>query len=302
MMADYHIPALLEESIEGLEIKADGIYVDLTFGGGGHSKVILEKLVNGHLYAFDQDEEAGKNAQKIDSRSFTFIKANFRYLKKYLRVHGMDKVDGILADLGISSHQLNEAYRGFSTRSEGPLDMRMNQNSGVTASDLIAKIEEHDLRQALRNWGDLKNASAVAGAICQARVNAPITSTQQLIEVIEPFALREKQNKFFAQVFQALRMEVNEELPALEEMLFQGTDILGEKGRFVILSYHSLEDRMVKNFFNKGKIKGEVEKDFYGNLLRPLVPINKKPIMATESEINNNKRARSAKLRIAQKG
>lgn len=300
-MMDYHVPVMLVESIEGLEIKADGIYVDLTFGGGGHSKVILEKLDNGHLYAFDQDEETEKNAEKIDSRSFTFIKANFRYLKKYLRVHGISKVDGILADLGISSHQIDEAYRGFSTRSEGPLDMRMNQNSGVTASDLIDQIEEHDLRQALRNWGDLKNASAVARAICQARVNTPIGSTQQLIEVIEPFAPRGRQNKFFAQVFQALRIEVNDELTALEEMLFQGTEILGEEGRFVILSYHSLEDRMVKNFFNKGKIKGDVEKDFYGNLLRPLIPVNRKPLMATEIEINNNKRARSAKLRIAKK-
>ncbi len=300
-MMEYHVPVMLAESIDGLKIKADGIYVDLTFGGGGHSKVILEKLESGHLYAFDQDEEAEQNAKKIDSRSFTFIKANFRYLKKYLRVYGISKVNGILADLGISSHQIDEASRGFSTRSQGPLDMRMNQKSGITASSLISEIEDYDLRRVLRNWGDLKNASAVSRAICQARVNAPIETTQQLVDIIEPFAPRGRQNKFYAQVFQALRIEVNEESLALEEMLSEGIDVLEHEGRFVVMSYHSLEDRMVKNFFNKGKRDGEVEKDFYGNLLRPLVPINKKPIMAREEEINRNKRARRAKLRIAQK-
>ncbi len=300
-MMDYHVPVMPIESIEGLNIKEDGIYVDLTFGGGGHSKFILENLGKGHLYAFDQDDEAESNAQKIENRSFTFMRANFRYLKKYLRIHGVTEVDGILADLGISSHQIDESYRGFSTRSQGPLDMRMNRASKVTAGSMIEEIDEYELRQILSSLGELKNASSVARAICQARINATITSTQQLVEVIQPFAPRGRRNKFLAQVFQALRMQVNEELIALEEMLFQGAETLVEEGRFVILTYHSLEDRMVKSFFNKGRIDGEVEKDFYGNLLRPLVPVNRKPVSASTSEIDKNKRARSAKLRIAQK-
>ena len=284
---DYHLPVMLKESIEGLNIKENGTYVDLTFGGGGHSRAILENLGSGNLYAFDQDEESELNSKNIKDRSFTFIRANFRYLKKYLKINGVDKADGVIADLGVSSHQIDEASRGFSTRSEGPLDMRMNRASNVTAGRLIMEAEEYELRHVLRSLGELKNASAIARAICKARANNPIESTQQLVKVIRPFARKGKENKFFAQVFQALRMHVNEELMALEEMLVQGTEILVEEGRFVILSYHSLEDRMVKNFFNKGRFKGDVEKDLYGNLLRPLVPVNRKPILASSASAHS---------------
>ena len=300
-MMEYHVPVMLEECLKGLDIKPEGIYVDLTFGGGGHSRAIAERLKSGHLYAFDQDDESESNAKEFDNRSFTFIRANFRYLKKYLKVHGITEVDGILGDLGISSHQIDEGYRGFSTRSDGPLDMRMNRDTGVSAGQLISEIEERELRNMLRKLGDLKNAHTVARVICQARANEPITTTQQLVQVVESLAPRGRRNKFLAQVFQALRMAVNEELQVLEEVLAQGIEILKKDGRFVVLTYHSLEDRLVKNFFSKGKPEGELDKDLYGNLLRPLEPVNRKPIVAVEGEITKNNRARSAKLRIARK-
>ena len=259
---DYHVPVMLKESIEGLNIKTNGVYVDVTFGGGGHSEAILNELTEGHLYAFDQDEEADSNAMKYKERSFTFIRANFRYLKKYLRIYGVDRVDGILGDLGISSHQIDEASRGFSTRMDGPLDMRMDSHAAISAQNVIADSEENELKQMFQDLGEVRNANAVVRAICRARVQNPIETTGQLIEVIAPLAPRGRHNKFYAQVFQALRMKVNNELGALQALLLEGTELLNKGGRFVLLSYHSLEDRMVKNFFNKGNVSGEMEKDF----------------------------------------
>ena len=300
-MSDYHVPVMLMESIEGLDIDPEGVYVDLTFGGGGHSREILKRLRSGHLYAFDQDEEAEENAQNIEKRSFTFIKANFRYLKKYLRVHGVTEVHGILGDLGISSHQIDHAERGFSTRKEGKLDMRMSKGLDTSAAEMINEISESDLVLVLRNFGEVHNARVVARAICSARTNKPIETTAELVDLISPFAKRGKRNQYLAQVFQAIRIAVNDEMGALEDVLYQGAELLRSGGKFVVMTYHSLEDRMVKNFFNKGRITGEVEKDIYGNLIRPFDPVNRKPITASLEEVERNQRARSAKLRIAQK-
>ena len=297
----YHVPVMLEESVRGLDLKIGGTYVDLTFGGGGHSQAILDRLEKGHLYAFDQDDDAELNAKKIKNRSFTFLKGNFRYLKKYLKAHGVLKVDGILADLGVSSHQIDEAARGFSTRLDGPLDMRMFKGSAVSAATLIAEVEESELKALLREQAEIRNASAVARAICTARANQSIASTAQLVNVVSPYAPKGKLHKFLAQVFQAIRIKVNDELAALEEMMSEGVEMLQTGGRFVIMTYHSIEDRMVKNFFSKGNIQGEAKKDFYGNLLRPLKPITRKPMVASAEEIGRNKRARSAKLRVAEK-
>lgn len=300
-MSDYHVPVMLRESVDELKIVPEGVYLDLTFGGGGHSQGILEKIDKGHLYAFDQDMDAELNAQEITSRSFTFIRANFRYLSKYLRVHGVDKVDGIFADLGISSHQIDEASRGFSTRSEGDLDMRMNRDGGLSAGEWINKVTETELKSVIGKWGEVRNAGAVARVICSARANKEIETTTELTKIIEPLAPRGKHSKFYAQVFQAIRIKVNDEMTALNEGLEQGTGMLKQGGRFVILTYHSLEDRMVKNFFRCGKVTGEMEKDIYGNMIRPLIPVHRKPIPAGELEISKNSRARSAKLRVAEK-
>ncbi|MDA0195188.1 MAG: 16S rRNA (cytosine(1402)-N(4))-methyltransferase RsmH [Bacteroidetes bacterium] len=300
-MTEYHMPVMLTESVQALKVKPDGIYVDLTFGGGGHSKEILKRLDKGHLYAFDQDTDTLANAEKIEDRSFTFIKANFRYLTKYLKVYEVTQVDGILGDLGISSHQIDEGSRGFSTRMNGSLDMRMNRDSDYSAFDLVNTIKESDMKIILSTYGEVKNAGRVAKAICVSRVNKPIETTGELVKVLERLAPRGKQNKFFAQVFQAIRIEVNDEMDILREVLEQSAGVMKKGGTIAFISYHSLEDRMVKNFFNNGKIYGDAEKDIYGNVIRPFMPMNRKPITAGTEEIARNKRARSAKLRVAEK-
>jgi 16S rRNA (cytosine1402-N4)-methyltransferase len=292
---------MLKECIEGLDIKPDGVYVDVTFGGGGHSKEILKHLTEGKLFAFDQDEDAKANAQSIESRSFTFIEANFRHLKKFLRLHGISKVNGILADLGVSSHQINSAERGFSTRFDAELDMRMDRNSNQTAQDIINQYPQEDLHKILGMYGEITNAKTVASAIISARINKPINTVEDLKKAIQKFAPRGKENKFYAQVFQALRIEVNQELKVLEELLTQSAEVLAPGGRLVVMSYHSLEDRLVKNFIKEGKFFGEAEKDLYGNVDKPFNPVNRKPIVASEEEVKENNRARSAKLRIAEK-
>jgi len=292
---------MLQECIKGLAIKPNGIYVDLTFGGGGHSKEILKRLTNGKLYGFDQDDDAKKESELIDNLQFEFVNANFRYLKKYLRLYGVKQVDGILADLGISSHQIDVPERGFSTRFDAALDMRMDQNSDLTAEDIINEYTEKELIDLLSRYGEVKNARTLASAIISERVKARIKSVDELKAILEKYAKPGKQFKYFAQVFQALRIVVNDEIGALEEMIEQASEVLKPEGRFVVMSYHSLEDRPVKNFFSKGKFKGEVEKDFYGNMIRPLEPITRKPMMASDEEIKLNNRARSAKLRIAKK-
>jgi 16S rRNA (cytosine1402-N4)-methyltransferase len=297
----YHQPVMLAECLEGLQINPEGTYVDVTFGGGGHSLKILEQLKGGRLIAFDQDEDAKREAEKIDSRSFTFCQANFMYMKKYLRLNGVTKVNGVLADLGVSSHQIDSPERGFSTRFDGPLDMRMDQNISRTAADVLNDYPEEKLHKIFGMFGELKNARTVAKMIAQQRVTKPFSRTEELKAALQPVAPWGKENKYFAQVFQALRIEVNEELKALEDFLHQCAEVIEKDGRLVIMSYHSLEDRMVKNFMNKGKVFGEVEKDFYGNELKPFEAVNRKPIEASEEEREHNSRARSAKLRIGVK-
>jgi 16S rRNA (cytosine1402-N4)-methyltransferase len=301
MMKEYHRPVMLNKCIEALEIKSDGIYVDATFGGGGHSIKILEQLKEGRLIAFDQDDDARKEAEKLKSRSFTFCQTNFMYLKKYLKLNGITKVNGILADLGVSSHQIDSPERGFSTRFDGPLDMRMDKTISQTAASVLNEYAEEDLHKIFGMYGELKNAKTVAKLIVQHRVNKSFTRTEDLKEVLRNVAPRGKENKYFAQVFQALRIEVNEEMKALENFLHQCGEVLVEGGRLVAMSYHSLEDRMVKNYINKGKVYGEVDKDFFGNELKPFEAVNRKPIEPDEEEVNENSRARSAKLRVAVK-
>jgi 16S rRNA (cytosine1402-N4)-methyltransferase len=301
MATGYHNPVMLTQCIEALNIRPEGIYVDATFGGGGHSLKILERLKEGRLVAFDQDDDASKEAEKIQSRSFTFCQANFMYLKRYLKLNGVTKVNGILADLGISSHQIDSGERGFSTRFDGPLDMRMDKTIATTAADVLNTYAEKDLHKLLGMYGELKNAKTVAGLIVQHRVSKPFARTEDLKSVLQHVAPRGKENKYFAQVFQALRIEVNDEMKALENFLHQSGEVMETGGRLVVMSYHSLEDRMVKNYINKGKVYGEVEKDFYGNEIKPFNAVNRKPIEATEEEIGENSRARSAKLRVAEK-
>lgn len=302
MAEGYHIPVMLKECIEALNIKPDGVYVDATFGGGGHSREILAHLGdNGRLIAFDQDEDAAREAEKIKHRSFTFCQANFMYLKRYLKLNGVTRVDGILADLGISSHQIDSPERGFSTRFDGPLDMRMDQGISITAASILNEYNEEDLHKIFGMYGELKNARTAARIVTQFRVNQKFSRTEDLKKALQSVAPRGKENKYFAQVFQALRIEVNTEMKALENFLHQSGEVVKTGGRLVIMSYHSLEDRMVKNYIAKGKVYGEVEKDFYGNMLRPFEAVNRKPIEPAEEEIEKNKRARSAKLRVAEK-
>ncbi|MFT4735342.1 MAG: 16S rRNA (cytosine1402-N4)-methyltransferase [Algoriphagus sp.] len=298
---DYHVPVMLSECLEGLAIRPDGIYVDITFGGGGHSKAIVDQLETGHLYGFDQDEDAKANAKGFDNSKFTFIQANFRYIKKFLRVHGVKKVDGILADLGVSSYQIDTAERGFSTRFDADLDMRMNRKGGLTAKDVVNTYSAQDLHKILGMYGEIKNAKTAAQAIEMSRVGVEIGTIEELKTVLNKVAPKFKEFKYFAQVFQALRIEVNEEMKALEEFLFQSPDLLNPAGRLVVMSYHSLEDRMVKNYIRSGYLDGHLEKDFFGNLLKPLEAVSRKPIVAGPAELERNPRARSAKLRIAQK-
>lgn len=297
----YHKPVMLTECIEALNINPDGNYVDVTFGGGGHSLAILENLREGKLIAFDQDDDAKRQAENIQSRSFTFCQTNFRYMKQYLKLNGVTQVDGILADLGISSHQIDSPERGFSTRFEGPLDMRMDRTSKQTAATLLNEYSEEELHKIFGMYGELKNARTAAKVVTISRSQKPLTTTLELKNALQDIAPRGKEHKYFAQVFQALRIEVNAEMKALEDFLHQCGEVIKPGGRLVIMSYHSLEDRMVKNYINTGKVFGELEKDFYGNPIKPFLAINRKPIEASEKEIDENKRARSAKLRVASK-
>ncbi|NMM50076.1 16S rRNA (cytosine(1402)-N(4))-methyltransferase RsmH [Marinigracilibium pacificum] len=297
----YHKPVMLGECIEGLAIKPEGVYVDVTFGGGGHSKPILKLLSEGKLFAFDQDVDAKANADQIESPNFQFIQSNFRYLKKYLKLYGINKVDGVLADLGISSHQIDVPERGFSTRYEAQLDMRMDQNSNLTAEEIVNTYSESQLHRIFGIYGELKNARTAAATIVSHRINNRIQTVNQLKEVLKSCTPRGKENKYHAQVFQALRIEVNDEMKALEDFLMQTAEVIKPGGRLVVMSYHSLEDRMVKNFIAKGNFQGQPEKDFYGNLIRPFEPVNRKPIIASDEEVAENSRARSAKLRIGER-
>lgn len=299
MKADYHEPVLLEMSVNGLNIKPDGVYVDVTFGGGGHSRKILELLnENGRLIAFDQDADALKNT--IDDHRFTLINENFRYIKRFLRLHGITKVDGILGDFGVSSHQFDVPERGFSTRFENVLDMRMNQKSSLSALQVVNDYSEIQLRKIFQEYGELKAASGIARLIVEAREKEPVTSGAQLKSIISRFLPKHKENKVLAQVYQAIRIEVNQELTALKEFLMQSPELLTPGGRLSLISYHSLEDRLVKRFIKNGMFEGEPEKDLYGNVDVPFKPVGKL-IIPTEEEILRNSRARSAKLRIAEK-
>jgi 16S rRNA (cytosine1402-N4)-methyltransferase len=299
-MSNYHVPVMLKECIEGLDIRPSGTYVDVTFGGGGHSREILKHLgEGGRLVAFDQDADAQQNL--IADGRFEFVDQNFRYLKNFLRLHNAIPVDGILADLGVSSFQFDQAERGFSTRYDAELDMRMNRASGLGAKEVIGTYSEAELHRILGIYGEIKNAKSLARTIVTARLNAPVNTIADLKNAIIGLVPRGKENKYLAQVFQALRIEVNQELEALKEFLVQSADALASGGRLVVMSYHSLEDRLVKNFIAKGKFSGEVEKDFYGNDQRPFEPVSRGAITASEDEIKKNNRARSAKLRIAVK-
>ena len=296
----YHIPALLTESLDGLDIRPDGTYVDVTFGGGGHSRAILERLgENGRLIAFDQDEDAFRNI--IDDPRFILVKSNFRFLKNFLRFLDVDEVDGILADLGVSFYHFDEASRGFSFRADGQLDMRMNSQSTITAAHILNNYQEQELANIFFLYGELKNARKIAQAVVRARGQKEIVSISDFLEIMKPLTPREKENKVLALAFQALRIEVNDELKALEEMLTQGLEMLAEGGRFCVISYHSLEDRLVKNFFRAGNFDGKAEKDFYGNIDTPFDLVNRKVIVASDEEQEANPRSRSAKLRVAEK-
>ena len=299
-MSNYHVPVMLQECIEALNIRPDGTYVDVTFGGGGHSREIMKHLgENGRLLAFDQDVDAQQN--RIDDDRFEFIDQNFRYLKNFTRLHNAIPVDGILADLGVSSYQFDQAERGFSIRFDAELDMRMNQASTLTAKEVVNTYSEADLHRIFGIYGEIKNAKSLAKTIVTARLNGPLGTVADLKNAINNLIPKGKENKYLAQVFQALRIEVNQELEALKDFLIQSADVLVSGGRLVVMSYHSLEDRLVKNFIAKGKFSGEVEKDFYGNDQKPFDAVSRGAITASEEEIKNNNRARSAKLRIAVK-
>ncbi|MCO7186521.1 16S rRNA (cytosine(1402)-N(4))-methyltransferase RsmH [Tenacibaculum sp. XPcli2-G] len=293
----YHNPVLLKESVDALSIKEDGVYVDVTFGGGGHSREILSRLgEKGKLFAFDQDPDAQQN--KIDDPRFVLIGENFRFISRFLRFYGVRKVDGVLADLGVSSHQFDEAERGFSTRFDADLDMRMDQKSELSGKKIINTYSEEDLADVLFLYGELRNARTLAKTIVEARVDREIKTSFELKEVLQKFLPKAKEHKILAQIFQAIRIEVNQELEVLKEFLQQIPDLLNEEGRLSVISYHSLEDRLVKRFIRTGLFSGEPEKDFYGNTSEPLKKVGKM-IVPTKEEIKENNRARSAKLRIA---
>ena len=295
----YHIPALLPQTLECLDIKPDGIYVDATFGGGGHSRAILERLgPDGRLIAFDQDLDAAANAP--DDPRFTFVRSNFRYMRNFLRYHGVERVDGILADLGVSFHHFDDAGRGFSFRADAPLDMRMNQKAPLTAAQLLERYDVRDLTSLFRTYADLKDPAKAARAIIAARSQAPILTTFQLAEAVRPALNPKGEKKEMAQVFQALRIEVNSEMEALTGLLSAAPTMLKPGGRAAILTYHSVEDRIVKNFFRSGNAGGEVEKDFFGKVICDWRPVTRQPITADADEIERNPRSRSAKLRAAE--
>lgn len=296
---EYHNPVLLKDCIDGLNINPKGIYVDVTFGGGGHSREILKHLTTGKLYAFDQDEDAVIN--KIDDERFVLIRQNFRYLKNFLKMYNALPIDGLLADLGVSSHQFDEADRGFSTRFDAKLDMRMDQSAKLTAADVLNTYSEEDLKRIFKMYGEVENAGRLAYQIVHVRNEKKIETVNDLKVAIEKCVKRGRENKYYAQVFQALRIEVNKELDALKELLMQSLEVLKPGGRLVVISYQSLEDKLVKNIIRSGKFEGEVEKDFFGNQLAPYKAITRKAIIPTEEEVLENNRSRSAKLRIAEK-
>lgn len=297
----YHVSVLLNESVGGLDIQPGGIYVDVTFGGGGHSREILRRLgPDGHLYGFDQDADAEQNLAGTDSR-FTFVRSNFRYLKQWMRYYGVDQIDGLLADLGVSSHHFDDAGRGFSFRYDSPLDMRMNARAGRTAADVVNEASEQQLADIFYLYGELKQARRVASAIVKARAARPIATTAQLLEATDAIFAREREKKEVTKMFQALRIEVNHEMEALREMLAASCQLLRPGGRLSVITYHSLEDRIVKNVMRSGNAEGKVEQDFYGRLKSPLHLINNRVITPSAEELEANPRSRSAKLRIAEK-
>ena len=296
----YHVPVLLEQSIGGLDIQPAGTYVDVTFGGGGHSKEILKHLdKRGRLLSFDQDADAEKNI--IDDKRFTFVRSNFRYLQNFLRYYGVEQIDGLLADLGVSSHHFDESERGFSFRADGPLDMRMNKRAGLSATDVVNDYPEEKLADVFYLYGELKNSRKLANAICKVREKQKIDTINAFLEIIKPLFNKDREKKELAKVFQSLRIEVNQEMEALKEMLQAVTQVLKPHGRLVVITYHSLEDRMVKNLMKTGNVEGKADKDFYGRVNTPYALVNNKVIVPTEEEIEQNPRSRSAKLRIAEK-
>ncbi len=301
----YHVPVLLHESIDGLGLKQDGIYVDVTFGGGGHSREILSRLHGeGHLYSFDQDADAEKNAcpeNGIMPDNFTFVRSNFRYLKNWMRYYDVEGVDGLLADLGVSSHHFDDESRGFSFRFDAPLDMRMNKRAGKTAADLLQEYSEEQLADVFYLYGEFRSSRRIAAAIVAARKQRPIVTTNDLLSVLEPLFKREREKKEMARLFQALRIEVNHEMDALKEMLLAATEVLKPGGRLSVITYHSLEDRLVKNVMKTGNPEGKVEQDFFGRVASPYRLVNNKVIVPTAEEQERNPRSRSAKLRIAEK-
>ncbi len=303
----YHVPVLLNESIEGLNIHPNGVYVDVTFGGGGHSREILSRLKEGcSLYSFDQDADAELNISKMglsndQTDRFTFVRSNFRYLKNWMRYYNIDHIDGLLADLGVSSHHFDDETRGFSFRFDAPLDMRMNKRSGRTAADILNEEDEEKLANILYLYGEIKQSRRIASAIVKARAQLEFKSTNELLAIVEPFFSHAREKKEMAKMFQALRIEVNHEMDALREMLLAATDLLSPGGRLSVITYHSLEDRMVKNIMKSGNIEGKVKQDFYGKRETPFKLINNKVITASNTEQEQNPRSRSAKLRIAEK-
>ena len=296
----YHVPVLLTESVDGLKIRPNGVYVDVTFGGGGHSREILARLgKGGQLYAFDQDADAEQNCP--DDDRFTFVRSNFRYLKNWIHYYGIEKIDGLLADLGVSSHHFDDETRGFSFRFNAPLDMRMNKRAKTTAADIVNHYTETQLSDLFHRYGELKNARRMAAAIVRKRAENPIVTTQDLTDCMRPLIRKEHEKKDMARLFQALRIEVNQEMTALKEMLESATELLSDGGRLSIITYHSLEDRMVKNLMKTGNTDGEQRKDFFGRMETPLQPIGNKPTVPSDDEQQRNPRSRSAKLRIAEK-
>ena len=311
----YHVPVLLKQSIDGLNIKPGGIYIDVTFGGGGHSREILKRINgNGQLYSFDQDEDAEKNVNNIiaelsndgatstdGSCGLTFVRSNFRYLKNWMRYYGIDHIDGLLADLGVSSHHFDDETRGFSFIFDAPLDMRMNTLAGMTAADIVNEYEEEALADIFYLYGELKTSRRIAAAVVKARDAKKIETTQDFIKAVEPFFKREREKKDMAKLFQALRIEVNHEMDALKEMLLSATELLNEGGRLSVITYHSLEDRIVKNIMKTGNAEGKMKQDFFGRIETPFKLVNNKVIIPDEEELQKNPRSRSAKLRIAEK-
>ena len=298
----YHVPVLLKESVDGLNIGQGGCYVDVTFGGGGHSREILSRLdAEGHLYSFDQDADAEKNAEGFDAERFTFVRGNFRFLKNFLKYHGVEQIDGLLADLGVSSHHFDDSERGFSFRFDGMLDMRMNQRAGRTAADVVNTYEEKQLADVFYLYGELRQSRQIAAAVVKARRAKPVATIGDFLEVVKPFFRNEREKKELAKVFQALRIDVNHEMDALRDMLRGATEMLKPGGRLVVITYHSLEDRMVKNLMKTGNVEGKEEKDFFGKVNAPFRLVNRQVIMPSEEEMVKNPRSRSAKLRIAEK-